>query len=407
MKKQYAITFSKTIFATFCGIVLSCCVLAQTQYGWIEKANFAGPARHRASSAAVGNRGYMGLGHINSVFDVLFDDWFEYDPGTDSWTQKANYPGGPRMHPATFVVGNKVYVGTGRDISGGLHQDFWCFDPVTNTWVSIAPFPGSGRRGAIAFTLNGFGYVGTGSSNTNFFKYDPTTNSWSAVTSLPSMGRISAVGFAINGKGYLTTGDGGGPTNDIWEYDPILNSWTQKANLPGLPRMEACGFALNGKGYVGTGDNFSSGTNYQDFWCYNPLTNSWIQIPDFVGQARRYMSSFVIGNRAYVGLGTSGINYADLWEFGSISDVEENEVVSASMEIFPNPIIETATVTFSREINNGKLILSDMNGKEIQIIPDINGKSFSLQRNNLAGGIYFLTLVEEKKSVSTSKIIFD
>ncbi|HET6989765.1 MAG TPA: hypothetical protein VFJ43_00510, partial [Bacteroidia bacterium] len=96
MGNNYTTNFLKTITAVFCGVFLSCCVLAQTQLGWIEKANFPGPARHRASAAAVGNRGYMGLGHINAIVDVLYDDWYEYDPGSDSWTQKANYPGGPR-----------------------------------------------------------------------------------------------------------------------------------------------------------------------------------------------------------------------------------------------------------------------------------------------------------------------
>ncbi len=407
MNKNYTTSFSKTLTVTIFGLVLSCCVLAQSQYGWLEKANFAGPARHRAASASVGNRGYMGLGHINSVFDVLYDDWFEYDPGSDSWTQKANYPGGPRMHPATFVINNKIYVGTGRDLATTLHQDFWCFDPITNTWTSIAPFPGAARRGAVAFTLNGFGYVGTGSYHSNFYRYDPSIDTWFPVAPLPGTGRISAVAFAINGKGYLTTGDIGGPTNDMWEYNPTFDSWTQKANLPGLPRMEACGFAMNGKGYVGTGDDFSSGTNYQDFWCFDPVGNSWIQIPDFIGNARRYMSAFVIGNRAYTGLGTSGINYADLWEFGSISGVEENESSNSSMEIFPNPITENASISFSSEVKNAELIITDMNGKEIQIIPNISGKNFSFQRNTIVSGIYFLTLVEGKKIRSVSKIILE
>lgn len=385
----------------------SCCVLAQSQFAWVQKSGFPGPARHRAAAASVGSRGYMGMGHINSIVDVLYDDWFEYDPGSDSWTQKANYPGGPRMHPATFVLNNKIYVGTGRDISTTLHQDFWCFDPITNTWASIAPFPGAARRGAVAFTLNGYGYVGTGSYHSNFYKYDPSIDTWLPVTSLPGTGRISSVAFAINGKGYLTTGDVGGPTNDMWEYDPTLDTWTQKSNLPGLPRMEACGFALNGKGYVGTGDDFSSGTNYQDFWCFDPIANSWIQLNDFVGAARRYMSTFVIGNRAFTGLGTSGINYADLWEFGSISGVEENGFANSSMEIFPNPISESATINFSVEVNNAELTITDLNGKVIRIISNVNGNSYSFQRNNLAAGIYLVALIEKNKIKSTSKIILE
>ena len=405
MKKNYTRKPVNVLVTLFCVSMLSIATFAQNNLTWIQKAGFPGPARHRATGASVGNRGYFGLGHVNSVFDILFDDWFEYDPGSDSWTQKANFPGGQRYHAATFTIGNKIYVGTGRDPSSTLRTDFYCYDAATNSQSAITSFPGSGRRGAVGFAINGYGYVGTGSGTSDFFRYNPTTNSWSPVASLPGTGRISAVAFEINGKGYLTTGDDGGPTNDMWEYNPTLDTWTAKANLPGLPRMEACGFVLNGLAYVGTGDDYSSGTNYQDFWSFNPATNSWTQEVDFSGSARRYMTSFVIGNRAYTGLGTSGINYADLWEYGSINSVEENEDAFSPMEIFPNPVHESTMLHFSTTVKNAHLILVDLNGKQVQTISNVNGDNFRFERNDLAPGIYFFSLVEAGKIISVSKVI--
>ena len=407
MKNNYSKKLFQKITLLFFAVFFSCNLFSQTQYGWIQRASCPGDARHRVAAAAVGNRGYMGLGHINAVTDILYDDWWEYDPGTDSWTQKANYGGGPRMHPATFVINNKIYVGTGRDINLNLHQDFWRYDPVTNIWDSIAPFPGAGRRGACAFVLNGLGYVGTGSYHSNFYKYDPGTNSWSPVASLPGTGRISAVAYAINGKGYLTTGDdGSGPLGDMWMYDPTFDTWTMKANLPGLPRMEAAGFVLNGQGYVGTGDNISSGTNYQDFWCYDPPTDSWMQVTDFVGAARRYMGTFVIGNRAFAGMGTSGTNYNDLWEYGSISGVEEN-VSENFISVFPNPVHESAIIHFSDALENGELVFTDLNGKNIREIKNVTGNSISFDRKNLAPGIYFISIFENEALKGNSKIIIE
>lgn len=407
MKKSYTPTSLKFFVTCFCGMFFSLAVLAQSNLTWIQKAGFPGPARHRSTGASAGNRGYMGLGHVNSVFDVLFDDWFEYDPGTDSWMQKANFPAGPRYHATSFTIGNKIYVGTGRDINAVLHNDFYCYDPATNTWTAIAQFPGAGRRGAIGFAINGYGYVGTGSYHSNFFRYDPVTNTWLQRMSLPGTGRISAVAFAINGKGYLTTGDFGGPAGDMWEYDPALDMWTAKANLPGLPRMEACGFALDGLGYVGTGDNYSSGTNYQDFWSYNPVTNTWTQEVDFSGSARRYMASFVIGHRAYTGQGTSGINYADHWEYGSISGMEENTNGLSTMEIFPNPVHETATLHFSTTVKQANLILTDLNGKQVLRIPNVSGDNFLFDRNEIVPGIYFFSLEQSGQQISISKIIIE
>ena len=379
-------------------------IFAQSQYGWVQKAGFPGPARHRATGATAGNRGYMGLGHVNSVFDVLYDDWFEYDPGTDTWTQKANFPAGPRYHATSFVIDDIIYVGTGRDINANLYQDFWKYNPATNTWAAIANFPGAGRRGAVGFTINGYGFVGTGSYHSNFFRYDPATNSWTQMLSLPGTGRTSGVGFAIGSKGYITTGDMGGPLNDIWEFDPVLNTWTQKANLPGLARMEAGGFVLNGKGFVGTGDDFSSGTNYQDFWCYDPQTNSWMQVTDFLGAARRYLTCFTIGNRAYAGLGTSGINYADFWEYGSISDIAENDLSQTS--IYPNPATEQITVKFASPVNEGKIQITDINGKLVRRIEHVSGEQFTIERDEISSGTYFLQFEENGKTKSVQKIIF-
>ncbi|HEU4717017.1 MAG TPA: kelch repeat-containing protein [Bacteroidia bacterium] len=391
----------RTSFFLF--LFLAGCLEAQQQYGWIQKAEFGGAARHRVTAESVGNRGYVGLGHINSVVDVLFDDWWEYDPGTDTWTQKANFSGGPRFHCASFVIDNIIYVGTGRDINAVLHQDFWKYDPSSNSWASVASFPGAGRRGAVGFAINGYGYVGTGSGHQNFFRYDPGSDSWLQIASLPGAGRTSAVGFAINGKGYVGTGDIGGPSGDMWEYDPASDTWTAKANLPGLPRMEAGGFVLDGKGYLGTGDDYSSGTNYQDFWCFDPQMNSWTQVADFAGAARRYLSCFTIGNRAYAGLGTSGINYADFWEYGSISGTEEF-TQDKTVSVFPDPADQSAEISVENAEGEVSVLVLASDGKCVARQPVVSGKA-SLDCSGLAPGIYFLQFSVSGKIFSNRKLV--
>jgi len=240
MKKIYTLLF-------LCSFVIS--ADAQTQYGWVQKTSIPASGRHRSTALACGNRGYVGLGHINSIVDVLFDDWWEYDPGTDTWAQKANFGGGLRYHAAGFTIGNAMYVGTGRAPSSVLMTDFWKYSPATNTWTSVANFPGAARRGAVGFEINGYGYVGTGSYYTDFYRYDPVANSWSAIAPL-AIGRTSSVGMSLNGKGYCGTGDIGGNSSDWYEYNPATNTWTPKASLTGLPRMEACGFTMGGRCYV-------------------------------------------------------------------------------------------------------------------------------------------------------------
>ncbi len=385
-------------------LLLSCVLDAQTQYGWVQKATFSGTGRHRASGASVGNRGYLGLGHINAVVDILYDDWWEYDPGSDTWTQKANYGGGLRYHAVAFTIGNFIYVGTGRDPNVVLHTDFWKFDPVNNNWVQVASLPGSARRGAVAFTLNGFGYVGTGSYYADFFKYDPGNNTWSPIAAFPGQGRTSAVGIAINSKGYVGTGDVGGNTGDWWEYNPSNNQWTAKANLAGLPRMEAAAFELNGIGYVGTGDDFSSGNNYQDFWAYNPTNNSWVQVTDFGGAARRYLTTFTIGNRAYAGTGTSGINYQDFWEFGTISDIPETTNQVLNFTVSPNPITDRAEIRIDEDADWTFELLS-LDGKLIRSENIVQRNLYAFERGDLVAGMYLLRIYTANGKTGTQKLL--
>lgn len=378
---------------------------AQTQYGWEQKSSMPAVGRHRSTALACGNRAYVGLGHINAVVDILYDDWWEYDPGTDSWSQKANFAGGLRYHASGFTIGNTMYVGTGRAPNSVLMTDFWKYDPSSNTWLTVASFPGAARRGAVGFEINGYGYVGTGSYYADFYKYNPVSNSWTAVAPL-STGRISAVGMSLNGKGYCGTGDVGGNSGDWWEYNPTANTWTQKTTYAGLPRMEATGFAFDGKCFVGTGDNYSSGINYQDFWAWNPATNAWIQVADFGGSARRYLVAVTLGARVYAGTGTSGINYNDWWEYGSLSSVEESNAANTA-KVFPTPATDHVTFTFSVPIPETiTCVIYDMLGNTVRVENFDPSNSFVLERNSLSSGMYTYAVTSNSKFIASGKLIF-
>ena len=187
-------------------------------YGWTQRASVPASGRHRAVAITIGNRGYAGLGHINAVTDILYDDWWEYDPGTNTWTQKANFPPGPRMHAAAFAIGNYGYVGTGRDNSFTEKNDLYKYDPSTNSWTLLAPMPTVARRGAVAFAVNGKGYIGTGDYSTDFWEYDPVANSWIQLVDFSGSARRYMSCFALGSRGYGVFGTSGTNYNDLWEY---------------------------------------------------------------------------------------------------------------------------------------------------------------------------------------------
>lgn len=394
------------VFALFLSTLST---FAQQGQGWFQRANVPAPARHRSVAITIGDRVYTGLGHVNAVVDILYGDWWEYDPGSNSWTQKANYPGGPTHHSFGFTIGNLGYVGTGRNSTGANTTSFFCYDPVTNSWTTKASYGGLARRGGVAFSIGNLGYAGTGNTSmsgytNDMWKYDPTFDMWSPIASFPGGNRFAAIAFSIGNKGYLGTGEQSNPPagskNDLWEYDPATNFWMQKANVPGLNRLAACAFAMNGFGYVGTGEDFQSGNNFSDFYYYNPQTNIWDTIDEFSGIARRYMVGTAVGSHAYVGFGTNGTNYNDWWEFGYMSGMAENE--TGVMECFPNPATEWITLKNVEESMikiqgiKGQLLISMDAGSRNEIRVDVQ---------DLSKGVYFVTMEGSNGSVQVIKFI--
>ena len=390
-----------------------------TNYVWNQKANFGGTARHRGSAFVIGNKGYIGLGHFNAITNILFEDFWEYEPASNTWTQKANFGGGLRYHAISFSIGNKAYVGTGRNENNVYQNDLWEYNSETNSWSQMANLPGTPRRGAVSFTIDNKGYVATGQlqvspgATNDLWEYNATSNSWIQKSPMPTAGRYSAVGFSINHLGYVGTGylNGSGSTNDLWEYNPQTDSWSQKSDIGPTNRMEATAFALDGIGYIGTGVNYSSGTNYGDMWAFNPDLNTNTQIQDFPGTKRRYLLSFTINNKAYAGIGTNGTNFNDFWEMSENTvSVEQLNTNHFSSSIFPNPCKKIATIKINNlaSTNISKYIFSVFNvyGKKVDEITSTYPK-LKFDRKELKNGVYTYRINANNQFITAGKLILN
>ncbi len=378
-------------------------------FDWEQRADFGGSARHRTTMLAIGNKVYLGLGHYNGAGpNILFDDWWEYDPATNAWTQKANYLGGLMYHASGFAIDGIGYVGTGRNISAAVVNTFFSYDPTTNTWEQKANFPGAGRRGGVGFAIDGYGYIGTGSYYSDFYKYDPSTDTWTTVAALPTSGRISAVGFALNGYGYVGTGSTAGAQKDFWRYDPALDQWQQMADVGTIPRQEASGFAVMGKGYILTGDNYSSGDNYGDMWEYNPVTDTWTQMEDFPGTARRYLSCTTLGNVAYAGLGTNGTNFKDFWVYDPVASLIENNLDKIHVTPYPNPATDVLNFRIDGldniPLEDLRIEITDLYGRVV-LTEALSSGMTNISTGHLAAGNYLYSLVYKKEMLRTGKIM--
>ena len=238
---------------------------------WTQRADFGGGTRAGAVGLSIGNKGYIGLGTATYPSYSWPADWWEYDPVTNSWTQRANFPALGRYTLASFVINDKAYMGTGWR-SGSLFTDFWEYNPTINVWTQKANFTGQARQSTTFFAIGNFGYVGLGAFNSTMFldfrRYDPTTNSWMQLNNFPGVGRRNPLCFSVCNYGYVGLGSSTYPAvqnlNDFWQYIPSTDSWTQLQSFPGTPRYNVTSFSMGNKGYVGTGQDNSGYNNH--FW---------------------------------------------------------------------------------------------------------------------------------------------
>jgi N-acetylneuraminic acid mutarotase len=130
---------------------------------WIRLKDFSGT--HRAVAIACGDSAhiYFGTGYKT----MSLNDWWEYEPTSDSWTQKKSMPDNGRGNAVAFTLNNRYFVSTGQhfggDLTGGhLKSDIMEYNPKANVWYNRGSIPTSGRENAIIFTINGKGYIGIG-----------------------------------------------------------------------------------------------------------------------------------------------------------------------------------------------------------------------------------------------------
>jgi N-acetylneuraminic acid mutarotase len=310
------------------------CKKSTTEYigNWIKKSDFEGIPRGNSVSFVIGDKVYIGTGFNSDQDNEYLSDFWMYDSTRDFWTKLTNpFPGVARIGAVAFTVNGKGYVGLGYDGNVKL-KDFYELDPATNVWTRKSDFGGSARYDAVGFSLGSKGYLGTGYDdyeNRDFWEYNPTADTWTQIASMGGSKRRAAVAFVMNDKAYVTTGTSNGVNQtDLWMFDPSTGAWTEKNKINAtdtwtITRTYGTAFTFGNKAYVGLG--YTSGVR-QDFWEYDPTADTWTNKTAFEGSARQNVVSYVVNNKAYVATGRSGSYYfSDIWEFKPFDAVNTDD----------------------------------------------------------------------------------
>jgi N-acetylneuraminic acid mutarotase len=389
------------------------------QYTWDNKNNFSSNARFKSGEFVVNGKGYVVGGRTStSPLNYVKDTW-EYNPATDSWTQKSNFTYA-MVQPATFSIGSKGYVVGGQNSSFVYVNDTYEYDPASDTWTAKADFPESGVGGCFEFVINGKAYVGGGARNssqpsTSMYEYNPTTNAWTQKASYPGSPSVNPIAFSIGNFGYAGSGtDGAGNLNkEFYKYDPSNDTWTAIATFPGKERFEAMAFVVDGLAFVGGGARLLGSSSYfslNDMYAYNPTTNTWSPAPSLPGTPKAHGANFSINNTAYLVNGydyDGDIYYNNVSELGTcyaISNLNDfDNSNNNSFLIYPNP----ASSEFNVRVQNG------FNGELKYEVFGIDGKlvklgvsqedMFKFSVSDLSNGVYLIRLIDDAGQTSVKR----
>jgi N-acetylneuraminic acid mutarotase len=288
---------------------------------WTRMNDHPGDRIYRMGSFVIGNYGYTGLGaKVYHNYNLKF---WRYDYTGDSWQEVAPFPGVTRVSPVGFAAGGKGYIVGGSTLdnqSGQALRDFYEFNPGTNSWTRLSDYPGNIHNAFFGWAevVNGKAYIAL--STQDFYSYVPSTDQWTKLSNPPVQLYSSGTTFVAGDIIYVVGGFdiSSYDKREVWAYNTVDGTWTRKSDFPGEPRRAAVGFGVDGKYYVGLGFRLLPvSTVYRDFWKYDPQDNLWSNTPDFAGAARSTSFCLVINNMAYIGAGYLSSNYLanDVYRF--------------------------------------------------------------------------------------------
>lgn len=232
---------------------------------WTQRADLPEYARRDDLSFALNGHGYL----------LVDKQLFRYDTDADNWTEMSPFPGFAAWGKSGFVLNGFAYVGCGqgRNENNMLQatNEFWRYDPQTDSWLQRAdhPFnPQSGWNGVIdgvGFTIQGKGYIGLGVTGI-LWEYDPDADYWQVKINLhghipfPTRRGMSALVVDESGsKVYLSGGrlyHSGTTYSDMYVWDIHNNTVDEIIMLP-IGRAFHYSIPFQGKGFIGGGDSWN------------------------------------------------------------------------------------------------------------------------------------------------------
>lgn len=263
-------------------ILFSCDSDPEPRNVWVEKEKSPLEARYDMSGFEINGKAYLGLG----LGESTFTDWWEYDPTSDSWSKKKDFPGKTVRWGICTSTDSKGYIGLGYATTyedevyeNERSEDIWEYDPLDDAWIKIPQFPGGSLIDAAAVTLGSDLYIVGGYKvdqkepfNNNegcvylekeVWQYNSATKVWMQKTSVPTpmsgacyQARNMVSGISDGEHAFVSFELDRSIRDQLWRYDPVNDDWELEIETPGWPGVGRVSFTLHGLIYVPLDNNF-------------------------------------------------------------------------------------------------------------------------------------------------------
>ncbi len=380
---------------------------------------------------------------------------------SQTWTQLADFPGGPRDDGTSFIINNKAYCFSGLEPGYQCMPNGYVFDAVSETWSPMASLPaGKERQYATAFSYNGIGYMFGGlkcdnSCLNDFWQYSVSSNSWTALPDFPASGRQGMINFVIKDKVYII---GGRPASnnavsEVWEYNFTTTTWTQKNNIPLTGMWRGAAFAIDTLGYICYGMNSSLPEAYNhNMYRYDYMNDTWSMVPNIALPLRRYIACAVVNNKAFLygghdtlnvinndiklfdpadtsltayggvptigrrgtmffslndvfyitaGLDTAYNRIKETWKNDAFVGLKENEE-QLNVKVYPNPVNDKLNIVLNSQ-SNGMIQLYNQLG-ELVLEEKLSSDITEINTGLFINGMYLLS-IKTQEGISSKKVV--
>jgi hypothetical protein len=218
---------------------------------WSLLPDYPGNSRFFNSYFTLNSKGYVSLG-MSGLNSYASAKLWECDLNTNNWQERQSFPAGQRYEAIGFSIGGKGYIGLGYYELEGF-KDLWEYDPGMDSWTQKADFPGNTNHFTPAYAylvLDNKLYLFT-SSNDEIWEYNPQGDTWTRMPqNVTYQGKWIAQGLSYNNKGCFLQIADQGSSFVLWEYKPVENEMLMMDSAHTTSSWINNGFIIDDKLYL-------------------------------------------------------------------------------------------------------------------------------------------------------------